>query len=168
MKYNDKHDRVRRLTVCAMSAAISFVLLFIGGTSGIFDMSAVALCGLITVIAVTEAGVRLAVGAVAVCSVLTLILLPDKSVGILYIMAGGLYPLAKPAAERFGKILQWVVKIAVAEMIIGIYTAFMMLFMPEEAEGFLVPLAFILGTVCFILYDVLLTRFAAIYRLRRR
>ena len=163
------HGRIRSLTMCAMAAALSFVLLLIGSTTGIFDMSAVALCGLITVIAVGEAGVGLAAGAVAVCATLTLVLLPDKSVGILYIMAGGLYPLVKPVAERIrSRALMWAVKIAAAEVIIAIYTVFLKLFMPQEADGFLIPLAFLLGTVCFILYDILLARFAVIYRIRFR
>ena len=151
-----------------MCAALSFVLLYFGTSSGVLDMSAAVLCGLITVLLSIEAGTKLTSCAVAVCAVLSLVILPDKTVGILYIMIGGLYPLVKPYAERFRGARMWVLKLLAAEVSIGVYVAAMYLFIPGETGKYLIPAAFVLGTLCFLLYDVLLTRFAIIYFRRLR
>lgn len=155
--------------ISAMCAALSFVLLFFGTFLGVFDMSAVALGGIISMFLVREAGVGFAVLSAAVCTTLSLILLPDKTVGALYLMAGGLYPIVKPLCEQLhGKVLQWTVKVIFFEVTIAVYLLLLRLFMPNEADGFLIPVAVAMGTACLVLYDILLTRFMIIYEVRFR
>lgn len=166
MNRNSKRAQLRSLCVAALSAALSLVFLFFGSTSGIFDMSAVVVCGLLTVVSVTEAGRRRTACSVAVCTTLSFLILPDKSTALLYLTAGGIYPLIKPYAERFGKIVSRIIKLCAAEVVIGIYTAFLMLFMPGEFSKALIPAAVLLGTACIAVYDILLTRFELIYRAR--
>ena len=151
-----------------MCAALSFVLLYLGTSTAVLDMSAAVLCGLITVMLVLEAGVKLTSCAVAVCAVLSLVILPDKTVGILYIMIGGLYPLSKPYAERLRGLRMWILKLIAMEVSIGVYVASIYLFLPSETGKYLIPASLVLGTACFLLYDVLLTRFAIVYFRRFR
>ena len=151
-----------------MCAALSFVLLYFGTATAVLDMSASVLCGLITDFLAIEAGLKLTSCAVAVCAVLSLVILPDKTVGILYLMIGGVYPLVKPFAEKFRGVRMWALKLLATEVSIGIYVSAMYLFIPGETGKYLIPAAFVLGTLCFLLYDVLLTRFAIIYFRRLR
>lgn len=151
-----------------MCAALSFVLLYFGTSTAVLDMSAAVLCGLITVFLAIETGVKLTSCAVAVCAVLSLVILPDKTVGILYVMIGGVYPLVKPYAERFRGLRMWALKLLVIEVSIGAYVASLYLFLPSETGKYLIPAALSLGTLCFLLYDVLLTRFTIVYFKRLR
>lgn len=163
-----KNSKTGALALCAMCAALSFVLLYLGTSTAVLDMSAAVLCGLITVFLVMETGARLTSCAIAVCATLSLVILPDKTVGILYILIGGVYPLVKPVAERLRGVRMWVLKLLTMEVSIGIYVGAMYLFIPAETGKYLIPAAFVLGTLCFLLYDVLLTRFAVIYFRRLR
>lgn len=163
-----KSSKTKKLALCAMGGALSFVLLYLGTVTAVFDMSAAVLCGVITVFLAAEAGSRMSACAVAVCAILSAALLPDKTVCVLYVTIGGIYPLIKPLAEKFGKIRMWALKLAAAWVSIGLYVGSIYIFLPSETGRWLIPGAFVLGTACFILYDVLLTRFYIIYIRRFR
>ena len=151
-----------------MGAALSVVLLWLGTVTAVLDMSAVVLCGIVTMLLAEETGVRMSSCSVAVCTVLCAVLLHDKTVCVLYAAVGGFYPLLKPAAEKLGGIRTWLLKLVAIFIFIGLYVLSLYIFVPAEAGKFLIPIAFTLGTACFVLYDVLLTRFFIIYFRRFR
>lgn len=151
-----------------MGAALSFVLLYLGTVTAVFDMSATVLCGIVTILLVAETGTRLTSCAVAVCTVLCAVLLPDKTVCVLYVTVGGIYPLFRPVAEKLGGVQMWLLKLAAAWISIGLYVASLYIFIPAETGKFLIPVAYALGTACFFLYDILLTRFFILYIRRFR
>lgn len=154
-----RNSSTRSLTICAVGSALSFVLLWFGTAMAVLDMSATVLCGAVTMLLAREAGTRRAACAVAVCFVLSAVLLPDKTVCVLYLAVGGAYPLLRPTAERLGKIRGVTVKVAAALASILLYCASLYIFIPSETGKFLLPIAIMLGGACFFLYDVLLGRF---------
>lgn len=156
----------RSLTLCAAGSALSFVLLWLGTVTSVLDMSATVLCGLVTYILVEAAGVGRAACSVAVSWVLCAVLLPDKTVCVLYACVGGIYPLIRPYAQKFNGFVRRTLKIAAASLSILLYCASLYLFMPSETGKYLVPAALLLGGACFFLYDVLLDRFLKIYKIR--
>lgn len=163
-----RQNNLTRLTICATFASLSFVILYMGTATGLLDMSAAVLCGVITAMLSEECGWKMASGAVTVCAVLSFVILHDKTVAVLYLLAGGLYPLVKPAADRKGRGTAILIKLTVAVVSILGYGAAVMLFIPSEATKWLFYAGLPLGVLCFALYDVLLTRFAILYRLRLR
>ncbi len=146
-----------------MGAALSFVLLYLGTVTAVFDMSATVLCGIVTLLLAYEAGTKLCACAVAVCTVLCATMLPDKTVCVLYLTVGGVYPLFRPVAERLGGARMYLSKLLAALICIGVYVVSLYVFIPAETGRFLIPRAFTVGVVCFFLYDVLLTRFFILY-----
>ena len=139
-----------------MGAALSFVLLYLGTVTVVFDMSASVLCGLVTMFLAAESGRKMSACAVAVCTVLSAVLLPDKTVCVLYLTVGGVYPLFRPVAERLGGARMYLTKLFAAIVCIGVYVASLYIFIPAETGRFLIPIAFTVGVGCFFLYDVLL------------
>ncbi len=160
------HSSTRSLTLCAAGSALSFVLLWLGTVTGVLDMSAAVLCGVITHLLVDQAGVRRAACSVAVCCVLCAVLVPDKTVTVLYACVGGIYPLIRPQAQKLGRLARRAVKCIASALSILVYCASLCIFIPSETGKYLIPAALVLGGVCFFLYDVLLERFLMIYRAR--
>jgi len=151
-----------------MGAALSFVLLYLGYSTAVFDMSASVICGVITVIIAYEAGVRLTTCAIAVCTFLCAVFIEDKTVFVLYLTVGGIYPLVKPLAERFYGPRRIVLKLISAVCAVGLYVASFYIFIPAETGRYLIPIALTAGVFCFFLYDVLLTRAFILYIRRFR
>lgn len=162
-----RNSPLRNLTFSAMCAALSFVLLYGGTMTGLLDMSSAILSGLITTVLAAECSRRHAVTASLVTFVLTFVLLHDKTVSILYITAGGVYPIIKPYLDRVRtKALSWTLKVLSAVIIVSAYITSVFLFIPAEAAPYLIPAGLTLGVFCILLYDVLLSRFIIIYKLR--
>lgn len=164
-----RNNGTAKLTLCAMFTALSFVFMYFGGVTGLLDMSAAVLAGLVTVMTVSECGMKMTACSVAACAVLCLALIADKTVGVLYLFTSGVYPLVKPFADRRKRTVAWSIKLAAAVAVILIYIGAIFLFLPSEAGKFIIPVGLVFGTLCFVLYDILLTRFEIIYfaRLRR-
>lgn len=151
----NRKKQIRAVCMSAMCASLSTVFLILGQALQVFDMSAAVLGGLITASVSISFGIKYAAAQSLVCAVLSFILLPDKTAAVLYLTAGGAYPLLKPIAERtrFSRII----KLAVAEAIVAIYIGACMLFLPDEFSPVLIAVGVVLGTISFLLYDVLLT-----------
>ena len=54
-----KRTNTKKTALCAMGAALSFVLLYLGTVTAVFDMSATVLCGIVTLLLAYEAGTKL-------------------------------------------------------------------------------------------------------------
>ncbi|MCQ2455877.1 MAG: hypothetical protein MJ096_00820 [Clostridia bacterium] len=163
-----RRSETSNLALCAICAALSFVVLALGTATAVLDMSACVVAGLATVVMMLETDTAHTACAVAVCFILCAVLLPDKTVAALYLMIGGVYPLVKPIADRLRRVPRIAVKLAAAEISIAVYVAMMKIFMPSEVEGYIAIVFFVLGTLCFFLYDVLLSRFRILYEVRLR
>lgn len=162
-----KRSDLYKLTFSALCAALSFVLLYGGTVTGILDMSSAVLCGLITTVLAIECSRRHAVLSAIVTFVLAFVLIHDKTVAILYIMAGGVYPLIKPCIDKVRlTALKWALRVLSGVLISSAYVGAVFLFIPSEAVPMLVPAGLSLGVLCILLYDVLLNRFIIIYEHR--
>ena len=163
-----RHSETSKIALCASLAALSFVALALGTATAVLDMSACVVAGLATAVMMRETDTAHAACAVAVCFILCAVLLPDKTVAALYLTVGGVYPFVKPIADRLRRVPRIALKLAVMEASIAVYVVMMKIFMPSEVEGYIALAFFALGTLCFFLYDVLLSRFGIIYELKLR
>ena len=147
---------------------MSFVLLYIGTLSGVLDMSASVLCGLLTLILMKETSRGVCFTSLAATAVLTFVLIPDKTVGVLFVTLGAAYPFARGFLRKAKKGVVIAYKICLAAVIVLVYAAAVRIFIPSEATAMLLPVGLALGVPCILIYDVLLSRFAVIYELRLR
>lgn len=163
-----KEGKTLRLTVASMGAALSFALMYLGVVSGILDMSASVICGVLTLIMLRECGAKLTLISTVVCTVLCAVLIHDKTVWLLYLTVGGLYPLVKGLLDRWNSIISWVLKLAFAVGTALLYILVTLIFIPSAGALMMIPVGVPLAVFCFVLYDVLLTRIAPLYERRIR
>lgn len=166
-----KNNNTKKLAVSAMLAALSFVLMYIGALSGVFDLCAVTLGALGCAFAVIEIGGAWPWLTAGVTSVLCLFLLPDKFAAMEYAVLGGFYPILKSLFERLPKIFSWTVKLAYFNILFtGCLLLAKYVFVIQEEWVALNVAAYAFANVFFVIFDVALTMFISLYlvRFRRR
>lgn len=166
----------RRAALCGVLCALAEVVLLLGG----LVPAALYACPILVMVALLpvreECGVRFALVSWAAVGLLALLLCPDKELAGVY-LALGWYP---PLQERFEAIrpkgLRAAAKLFVFLLcVLGLYAALIWLFqlesvVRETAEATPLLLLALLGTGCvtFLLTDVLLRRFAVLWRRKLR
>ncbi len=168
-----KQTNTKRLTVCAMLAALGVVLLWIGSILEVAEISMAVVASLLCVIAVIEYGSASAWLVFAVTSVLSLILLPNKGVAATYVLFFGYYPIIKEKLERHSRVRRWVEKELIFHVaLVAIFAVWRFVLFPTASKmPFVMALVMIaLFEAAFVLYDVALTRLISYYlfRLRKR
>ncbi|MBE6592701.1 MAG: hypothetical protein E7642_01760 [Ruminococcaceae bacterium] len=173
MKDKNRKNDTKRLTVCAMLAALSVVLLYFGSVIEVLDLSMAVIASLACIIAVIEYGKSAPWAIYGVTSLLSLILLPNKTPAAFYAIFFGFYPILKEKFEKRGKVLCWVLKEAVfnvclAGMGVAAY------FLSTTGDNTLLSSPVFIGILVvaaelvFILYDIALTRLISFYIIRLR
>ena len=168
----DRRGAARRAAVGGLLAALSVVVLWLGGLLPGYVIAAAAVAGLLPAAAVLEGGAGLGAAVFGVSAVLGLLLLPEKAAGIWYLAFFGWYSLLKSWLERRrSRALEWVLKAcAYTAAFLALY------FLARGAFSALtdlvpwgVPAAYALGLGAFVLYDIGFSRLIGLYlrRIRR-
>lgn len=153
----------RRITACAVCAALGIVIMTLGSIVEVLDLSTAALASMILIFAVIEIGGPWPWLTYAATGLLSL-LLPLKTAAIFYILAG-YYPLVKEKLERIrSRVLTWIIKLLGfnAVLIICYIIVKHILLLPDTFDG-LSWLAIPIANITFILYDIALTRIISYY-----
>lgn len=177
---NMKKHHTKQLALSGIFAGLGVVLLLLGALLQVLDLSAAAIVSLLIVVAVIELSPAYPVLIYLVTGLLALLLLPDKLTAIVYLLITGYYPIAKLYLERLPQVLAWLAKLVVfllalsATLGVGVWLLSVDLsFAGTKLAGFgawVVTGLYLVGGVVFVLFDILLSRFATIYmhRLRKR
>jgi len=158
----------KALTRSGLAAALSMVLLFTAAALPSGKLALIALSGMVTAFLRISCGLRWAAGCFLTVSILSALLLPQKTIGILYALFFGYYPFIKPSLERTGTpVLRWLRKLAVfwTALAAACLLASLLLTGARPPLLWLIPL-FLGGGAVFALYDAVLTRWI-LYYLRR-
>ena len=164
----NKKTTAKRAAVTGILCALCNVLLYLGSLS-VFDLSAIVIGALITMIVRIEYGARWAWLYGAVTGVLALLLLPSKLLAAEYLLVGGIYPILKAVFERLHPVFAWALKISVIdcmvllEIILG-----KLVFVSEEARIPMTVPAILLATTFAVLFDLALTAVITMYILKIR
>ena len=158
----------RAVTLSAFLAALGLVILFIASVWPTGQIGLAALASIFAAAAVIEMGPGRALAVYAVTSALSMLLLPVKTVPLLYVLFFGYYPIVKSLAERMTfEGLRWVVKLAVFNAALTVVWFVMgeLVFDFGETE---IPLflLYIGGSVVFAVYDYGFTKVIWFYQER--
>lgn len=164
-------DRIRKrtkdLTLCAMLCALGVVLMLLGSVVEVLDLSTAALASLLCIYAVIELGGHYPWMLWLGTSCLSLLLLPIKTPAIFYSLFLGYYPILKAKLESRGGILCRVLKILVFHAGLLLVVAVLWIFLPSMLKSeyglWIYPVLYVLCFVCFLLYDLALTRLISAY-----
>ena len=166
----------KELALCGVMTALSVVLLCLGGMVplAVYACPMLASCALLVLRETCRT--RYAWCCWAAVAILALLLGPDKEAAALYLFLG-YYPLLQPKLDAIRRpALRWLAKLALAVASVGaMYLVLLyVLGLTQVAEEFadtapwLLWITAALGLVVFIVYDILLRRFAILWRRRRR
>ena len=160
--------QTRVLAVTALAVAGALAALYLGSFVPAMRLSVVAIASIFVVICVIEGGLRYGALCFAATALLGFFLVPDRFAVLFYATFLGAYPLVKSLLERQAKRLEWPLKCAVFSAAFAVYMVFLqeILFGAVLAEGWLFPLAILVGNVVFIVYDIGLSKLIGFYLAR--
>ena len=154
-----------KVSFSAIMTALAILLLFLGGLLGTLDLTTAAIASLCVVFAVIELGYKYAALIYATSSILGLLILPAKTCVLFFAAFFGFYPLVKSIAEKYSKVISYIIKFAVYfvsyAVIIIVWTA---LFTKDKEPLLLVALLLPLaGAIVLPIYDIALTKLITSY-----
>jgi len=162
----------KKVAVCAVLAALSVVLLFVGSASQILDLSCAAFASIIIMYIFIEIGGAWPYLTYAAVSLLSLLILPDKFAAVVYLLFAGYYPMIKLTIEKHTRTaVGFIFKIIIFNLALTgvILISKFILLLPDDEIG-LKWIVYASANAAFILFDVALTRLISLYlyRLRKR
>ena len=156
----------KKLTLSAILAALSVVLLLVGTLLSVVDLCALLLSSFIVLFAMMAVSGAYPWLLYAVTGLLSLLFVPDKLIPLIYLAFAGLYPLLKFRLDRLPRVLSWIFKeLWFNASLVGF--TLLSLFVLTEGNGELpLPLliaGFVIMNVAFVLFDITLKRFVRLY-----
>ena len=161
-------NRTKKVALSGVLTALCFVFLFVGSLFQTLDLSAAALGSLVILVALIELGKGWASGVYFSASVLSIILLPSKSVALVFVLFSGFYPILKEALNRIKPLfLSYFVRILCFNTALSLIIFLSTAFIPENDEmiGFGIVI-YLLGNITFLVYDLAIERVALVYIIR--
>ena len=165
-------QRIKYITVSAMLSALGVIIMAIGAFVEVLDLSTAVLTSMLCIYAVIEIRGSYPWMIWLVTSILSLILLPIKTPAVFYALFFGFYPILKEKLERLSGFVSWILKLVIFHLSVGVMWGAFKLFIPSALEdmgmGWMLLALYALGLVCFVLYDIALTRLITFYLFRLR
>lgn len=159
----------KKITLCAIFASLSLVIMYLGSILDIMDLTAAALASMLVYLSVIELGGYYPYALWLICSVLGIIILPTKTGVLCYGLFAGIYPMFKLFFDRMNKILAWILKLSMfnTALIILMILA-KRVFMTEFESVTFTWIFAVLGNVTFVLYDIAMTKLLILYTVKLR
>lgn len=161
---------VRALTLSAVLAALSVLLLFLGSLFDVTDLAAVMVASFFVVLVVIECRGAWPWLLYVSVSVLSFVLLPGRFVSVEYALFGGIWPILKYWLERLPRLPSFLLK-----LLVGNALAFFAAWLGLKFFGLEVPSALwlkiaavALWEAVLLLYDLLLTRLIILWCVKYR
>ena len=172
---NNSSYSTKKLTVCALLAALGVIIMYIGSMIEVLDISMSVVASLLCVIAVIEYGKSAPWMIFLVTAILSFLLLPNKSPAYFYAVFFGFYPILKEKFEKKSLVVSWILKEIIFNICLAALIVITVFVLVDPASNTLInPLtisaAVVLAEVIFVVYDFALTRLISFYifNLRKR
>ena len=164
--------KTKYLTVSAMLSALSVVILMLGSLIEVLDVSTAVIASVLCIYAVIEMGGFYPWMIWLVTSVLGFVLLPIKTPVIFYALFAGFYPILKEKLEKLKNPISYILKLIVFHICLAGMAALLWLFIPgfftSDGMWWLPAVTYLLCLVCFVVYDIALTRLITFYLIKLR
>lgn len=150
---------IKRLSVCSMLTAVSVVILYLASVIPSGRLALCAVSAILPALVILLYDVKWAVLVYTAVSFIALVLLPSRTVSLVYALILGHYTITKSLIERRASTLTgWILKLVVFNAgVLAIYLLYTYLFLSDLPYA--VWVFFALGSVVFVVYDIVLSRF---------
>lgn len=158
-------EQTKRLTICAMMAAVSVVLMLLGAVLQLGTYAAPLLTGMVLIPIGNRYGRKYQVMLWLVISVLCFMLIPAAEQNMMFAGLFGWYPIAYPTLQKLPRLMRLPVKLLMFNgVVIAMEVLLLWVIAPEAMELGMVLLLLALGNVTFLLYDYLIPKAELILR----
>lgn len=161
-----RKKQTKLIALCSMLSALGVVLIACSAFFDVLDLTVAAVASLFTVFAVMEIGGIYPWLIFAVTGILSLMILPSNPGAYCYVLFFGHYPMIKSRFERrLRPLVAWIFKLIFFNIIFSGYLFLFPLFLPTEFfDGvWYIVLAYLLGNLLMVLYDLALTKLVTAY-----
>lgn len=155
----------KKITVTAVFAALSVATMYIASLLPTGQIGSLGVIALFGIAAAIECGLGASAIVYAGTSILSFLIVPNKSMVLIYILFFGYYPVLKGLAEKTKiRAVEWIIKLAVMNLALAV-----MMFAVSEIVfdlskiGNSIVLAFVIFNVVFVIYDLCVTYFTGFY-----
>jgi len=155
-------SKSQKLSFSAIMCALGVVILLVGSIIELVDITMAAIASFLIIICMIELGGYMPWLVYAVTSALGFLLLPNKTVMMIYILFFGFYPILKNYFERLSPIFSWIAKFVVFNIaVVFYYLVIEKLFYvnADSVKSYLL----VLVNVIFFTFDLTLTLFVTAY-----
>ena len=157
----------KTLTVSSLMAAFCVAIMSLGSLMESLDFSLSMLAGLVVMILSSEYGDRVALAVFAVGGILSL-LLPLKTPALFFLALFGWYPIAQKKIHMLPPVICRLVKTLIFNAALALFL-WLSAFITGVVDGTVIyATLFVLGNICFVMYDILLDRFLIWYIVKIR
>ena len=155
----------KTIAVCSMMAALSVVIMILGGVLGLGMYASPMIAGFCIMYIGREHGAKYQWLVWAAVSLLSFILVPNAEENLMYLCFFGLYPILWPGFEKLSPKLRWVCKLLYFNlMIIAVEALVMLVLVPETMGAVMLITLLLMGNVIFLCYDFLIPRADVLFR----
>lgn len=149
----------KTIASCGMAAALSVVVMIIGGILGLGMYASPMIAGFLLPPIGKKFGVKYEWTLWGAVSLLCFILVPNAEQNLMYLCFFGLYPLLYPHFEKLKGKLKWVCKFLYFNVVVIAVEALVMLVLVPESMGLVMTIVLlIMGNFIFLCYDLLIGR----------
>ena len=144
---------------CGMTAALSVVIMIIGGVLGLGMYASPMIAGFCLMPIWQKYGAKYAWTLWAAVSLLSFILVPDIEENLMYACLFGPYPILRPFLQAMKKLPRIILKFAYFNIVVVAIEALVTLLLVPEAMTMPLAIALLaLGNITFVVYDFLIPR----------
>ena len=162
-----KISPAKKLSFSSILCALSVVILFLGSVIEVMDISVAAIASFLIIVCMIEMGGYMPLLLYMATSTVSFLLLPTKTVVLIYIMFFGFYPILKKYLEMLPPLISWLSKLFVFNVVITIYYFFAKELLFPGVENLSIYIILFLNFTLF-LFDFTLTLFVTTYVRRFR
>ncbi|MBR5323105.1 MAG: hypothetical protein IKU48_06135 [Clostridia bacterium] len=158
----NKKSPAKNIAFSAILCALGVIIMFLGAVIETIDITMAALASFLVIVCIIEVGGYMPFLVFATTSTLSMLLLPNKTVAVIYAMYFGFYPILKKYLERLPIIISWIAKFVVFNMAITIYYIFLKDVLFPDINSIKLYLVLLLNVIFFTL-DLAQTLFITAY-----
>ena len=149
----------KRIAACGMMAALSVVIMLLGGVLGIGMYASPMLAGFCLLPIGKKYGAKNQWLVWAAVSLLCFMLIPEPEQNLMYLALFGLYPILYPYFVRLPGAWKWISKLLYFHAAaISVELLVMLVLVPEVMSAAMIVILLILGNAVFWMYDFLIPR----------
>ena len=149
----------KRMATCSMMAALSVVLMVLGAILELGMYACPLFAGLCFIPIGQKYERKYHITLYVASSILCFLMVPNMEENLMFVGLFGWYPIVRPVLQKLPKVIRWISKLAIFNVVvIAIEWLVMTILVPEAIGGTLLWVLLILGNITFLAYDFMIPK----------